>query len=272
MDMSDQERFQGKPVRRPETRPDQKDDPGATASEVSGPRPDMRTGDAAMRDPLAVDAATIPQIDALTLTRGRPLIVSDADEVLLQFMVGLERYLDTQDLWIDLRSFALSGNIKRKGTDEPVPPAEMPALLDAIFAASAHDLDVVPGAVDALAALSERAQIVILTNVPIEAKPRREASLAAQGIPYPVIANKGLKGGAVRRLADLVEAPVVFLDDIPHNLSSVAKAHTPAHLIHFIADPRLAKLLGPAKDSHLHTTDWAEARSFIEKTLDAEGF
>lgn len=249
-----------------------KDDPGATAGEVSGPRPDMRTGNAAMRDPLAIDPATIPQIEALDLVRGRPLIVSDADEVLLQFMVGLERYLDTQDLWIDLRSFALTGNIKRKGTDEPVPQADMPGLLDAFFAASTHELEVVPGAVEALAALSERAQIVILTNVPLEAKARREASLAAQGIPYPVIANKGLKGGAVRRLAELVEAPVVFLDDIPHNLASVAKAHAPTHLIHFIADERLAKLLGQAPDSHFHTTEWPAARRFIEERLDAEGF
>lgn len=258
--MSDQERFQEKwkPVRRPETRPN-KD------SEVAGARP-------APRDPLAIDENVIPQIDALTLVRGRPLIVSDADEVLLQFMVGLERYLETQDLWIDLQSFALTGNIKRRDNNEPVPPSAMPALLDAFFAASAHDLDVVPGAVEALSVLSERAQIVILTNVPLEAKARREASLAAQGIPFPVIANKGLKGGAVRRLAGRVEAPVIFLDDIPHNLSSVAKAHAPATLIHFIADPRLAKLLGPAPDSHFHTTEWSAARRFIEERLDTEGF
>ncbi|MBX3447411.1 MAG: hypothetical protein KF765_11715 [Parvibaculaceae bacterium] len=240
-------------------------DPGSTAGEVAGTRPPER-------DPLAIDEAVIPQIDALTLERGRPLIVSDADEVLLQFMVGLERYLETQGLWIDLRSFALSGNIKRKGTNEPVPPAEMPALLDAFFAASAHDLEVVPGAAAALAELSERAQVVILTNVPLEAKARREACLAAQGIPFPVVANKGLKGGAVRRLAARVEAPVIFLDDIPHNLSSVAKAHAPTRLIHFIADPRLAKLLGPAKDSHFHTTLWPEAHGFIDETLKAEGF
>lgn len=240
-------------------------DLGSTAGEAAGTRH-------AARDPLAIDETVIPQIDALTLERGRPLIVSDADEVLLQFMVGLERYLETQDLWIDLQSFALTGNIKRKGTNEPVPPAEMPGLLDAFFAASAHDLDVVPGAAEALAELSERAQVVILTNVPLEAKARRETCLAAQGIPFPVVANKGLKGGAVRRLAERVEAPVIFLDDIPHNLSSVAKAHAPTRLIHFIADPRLAKLLGPAKDSHFHTTLWREAHGFIDETLKAEGF
>ena len=238
---------------------------GSTAGEVAGARP-------AHPDPLAIDETVIPQIDALTLERGRPLIVSDADEVLLQFMVGLERYLDTQDLWIDLQSYALTGNIKRKATNEPVAPSDMPGLLNAFFAASAHDLEAVPGAAAALRELSARAQVVILTNVPLEAKARRETCLAAQGLPFPVVANKGLKGGAVRRLAERVEAPVIFLDDIPHNLSSVAKAHAPARLIHFIADPRLARLLGPAKDSHFHTTLWAEAHGFIDETLKADGF
>jgi hypothetical protein len=241
-------------------------DPGATSGEVAGSRPKPPV------DPLAIDESVIPQIDALTLTRGRPLIVSDADEVLLQFLVGLERYLETQGLWLDLTSFALTGNIKRRDTNEPVPPSEMPALMDGFFVNSTHELDVVPGAAEALAALSERAQVVILSNVPLEQKAKREACLSAHGIAYPVIANKGLKGGAVRRLAGLVEAPVIFLDDIPHNLSSVAKAHAPTRLIHFIADPRLSKLLGPAKDSHFHTTEWSKARSFIENTLDAEGF
>jgi hypothetical protein len=223
-------------------------------------------------DPLAIDERVIPQIEALELERGRPLIISDADEVLLQFVSGLERYLETQDLWLDLQSFALTGNIKRRGTNEPVPAAEMPKLLEAFFASSTRTLIAVPGAAEALAALSERAQIVVLTNVPLEAKAEREACLAQQDIPFPVIANTGLKGGAVRRLAERVEAPVIFLDDIPHNLSSVAKAHAPAHLIHFIADARLAKLLGPARESHFHTTLWPEAHAFIDGVLKADGF
>lgn len=223
-------------------------------------------------DPLTVDESVIRQIGELDLTRGRPLIVSDADEVLIQFLVGLERYLETRGLWLDLQSFALTGNIKHRDTGEPVAPGEMPALLEAFFAASTRALDIVPGAADALGALSERAQVVVLTNVPLGAREARAASLAAGGLPYPVIANKGLKGGAVRRLAERVEAPVIFLDDIPHNIASVAKAHAPSHRIHFIADPRLANLLGPAPDSHFHTGDWAAARHFIEERLATEGF
>lgn len=214
-------------------------------------------------------AETARQIDDIALIPGRPLLISDADEVLLQFCAGLERYLETQGLWLDLKSFALTGNIKRRDTNEPVAPAEMPALLEAFFASEAHRLEAVPGAAHALSQLTERAQIVILSNVPPAQRHTRAKSLADQGMPYPVIANKGLKGLAVKQLAERVGAPVFFLDDIPHNLASVAEAHADTTLIHFIADRRLAKLIPPSKHSDFHTSDWKLAREFIERRLDA---
>lgn len=223
-------------------------------------------------DPFAVHEDVLPQIEALALARGKPLIVSDCDEVLMQFIAGLELYLETQGMWLDLKSFALTGNIKRRDTGEAVAAADMPALLKNFFASSTHSLIAVPGAAEALKALSARAQVVVLTNVPFSEKETRARSLAAQGLDYPVIANKGLKGGAVKRLAEKIEAPVIFLDDIPHNIASVAAAHAPTHRVHFIADPRLARLMGPAEHSHFHTSDWALAHDFISARLEEEGF
>ncbi|MFZ2468691.1 MAG: hypothetical protein WAW54_09885 [Parvibaculum sedimenti] len=223
-------------------------------------------------DPLALHEEVLPQIEALSLVRGKPIIVSDCDEVLMQFIAGLELYLETQGLWLDLQSFALTGNIKRRDTGEALPASEMPALMQGFFASSTHSLIPVPGAAKALTALSNRAQVVVLTNVPFSEKETRVRNLAAHGMAYPVIANKGLKGGAVKRLAEIVEAPVVFLDDIPHNLASVAAAHAPTHRVHFIADQRLAKLLGPSEHSHFHTTDWAKAHDFISARLEEDGF
>lgn len=223
-------------------------------------------------DLLALNEDVAPQIEALQLTRGKPLIVSDCDEVLMQFIAGLELYLETQGLWLDLKSFALTGNVKRRDTGEPVPAAEMPELLKSFFASSTHSLIPVQGAAAALKALRARAQIVVLTNVPFSERETRAQNLAAHGMAYPVIANKGLKGGAVKRLAELVEAPVIFLDDIPHNIASVAAAHAPTHRIHFIADPRLARLLPPSEHSHFHTTDWALAHDFISACLEKDGF
>jgi hypothetical protein len=226
----------------------------------------------ANQDPLALDDAVRPQIEALDLIEGRPLIITDCDEVLMQFLVGLEAYLETQGLWLDLKSYALSGNIKRIGSNEPVPQTDMPALLQGFFATSAGSLLAVPGASDALQSLSSRAQIVVLTNVPLAEKNARVKNLIEQGMAYPVIANKGLKGGAVRMLADRVKAPVFFLDDIPHNIASVAKAHEACHRLHFIADKRLAKLMGQAPGSHFHTTEWSDAHAFIAARLDDHGF
>lgn len=223
-------------------------------------------------DPLALHEDVLPQIDALRLERGKPLIVSDCDEVLMQFIAGLERYLETEGLWLDLQSFALTGNIKRKDTGEALPASDMPGLIQRFFASSTHSLIPVPGAAKALSALADRAQVVVLTNVPFSEKETRVRNLAAHGMAYPVIANKGLKGGAVKRLAEIVDAPVVFLDDIPHNLASVAAAHAPAHRVHFIADPRLARLLGPSEHGHFHTTDWAKAHDFIAARLEEDGF
>ncbi|MBO6542501.1 MAG: hypothetical protein JJ939_07885 [Alphaproteobacteria bacterium] len=211
-------------------------------------------------------------LSQLDLDPSRPLIISDADEVLLQFMAGFERYLDGRGLWIDLQSFALSGNIKEKDSNTPFPVEDTKDLLSDFFIAETHKLEAVEHAADALKSLSARAQIIVLTNVPFEQRDTRAQSLARQGMDYPVIANTGLKGGAVKYLGDRVKAPVFFLDDIPHNLKSVAEAHEPSKRLHFIADRRLAKLLPPSKHSHFHSSHWPDAQQFIEQELAAAGY
>ena len=241
-------------------------------SEAAPPNnPNMHSA-MATQDPLHLFDEVAEQINALDLKPELPLIVTDCDEVLMQFLVGLETYLATKDLWLDLQSFALTGNIKRRESNEVVAAERVQGLLKDFFATSTEKLLPVPGAADALKTLSERAQIVVLTNVPLADKGARTRHLASEGMDYPVIANKGLKGGAVRRMADRVNAPVFFLDDIPHNITSVAKAHDTCHLLHFIADKRLANLMGAAADSHFHTSDWTEAHNFISGQLDASGF
>ncbi len=219
-----------------------------------------------------IDPEVLKSLEALDLDPQRPLIISDADEVLLQFVAGLENYLESVGLWLDLQSFALSGNIKNKETGEPFPQEKTPDLLADFFASHADKLIAVPHAAEALSALSKRAQIVILTNVPFAQRDARADSLARQGMDYPVIANKGLKGGAVRHLANRSSGPVFFLDDIPHNIKSVAEAHETTRLLHFIADKRLAKLISPSEHSHFHSSHWPDARDFMEHELSAHKF
>ena len=202
------------------------------------------------------------QIETLELNPDRPLIISDADEVLLQFMRQFEIYLDRNDMWIDLSSFRLQGNIKYKGSDEAVDMTNR-NIIDDFFAAETLNFSPVEGAAEALTALSKEAQIIILTNLPLAQKSERQINLSKHGMDYPVIVGSGLKGPAVKSLGEKINAPLFFLDDIPHNINSVAEYVPTSGRIHMIADPRLSKLIGAAEGASARIDQWQEAQAWI---------
>ncbi|MGC6522149.1 MAG: hypothetical protein ACON33_05240 [Candidatus Micropelagos thuwalensis] len=202
------------------------------------------------------------QIETLELNPDRPLIISDADEVLLQFMRQFEIYLDRNDMWIDLSSFRLQGNIKYKGSDEAVDMTNR-NIIDDFFAAETLNFSPVEGAAEALNVLSKEAQIIVLTNLPLAQKNERQINLSKHGMDYPVIVGSGLKGPAVKSLGEKINAPLFFLDDIPHNINSVAEYVPTSGRIHMIADPRLSKLIGAAEGASARIDQWQEAQAWI---------
>ena len=202
------------------------------------------------------------QIETLELDPDRPLVISDADEVLLQFMRQFEVYLDRNEMWIDVSSFKLQGNIKYKGSDEVVDMTNR-NIIDDFFAAETLNFSPVDGAAEALTALSKEAQVIILTNLPIAQKNERQINLSEHGMDYPVIVGSGLKGPAVKSLGDKINAPLFFLDDIPHNINSVAEYVPMSGRIHMIADPRLSKLIGAAEGASARIDQWQEAQNWI---------
>ncbi len=201
------------------------------------------------------------------LQRGRPLVVVDADEVLLRFLAGLEAWLPGQEAFLDLASYQLTGNIRRTADNSPVDQATVSALLRDFHASAGLSLEPVAGAAAALDELGRHAQIVVLTNIAPELADRRRANLRAHGIDYPVIANSGLKGAAFAALAAEAAAPAFFVDDIPHHHASVAKAHRGTHQVHFVADARLFAMARPAPEASLFTSDWDQARLHILNIL-----
>ncbi len=212
------------------------------------------------------------QIDSVVLEAARPLIVCDADGVLVEFMTAFEAYLEHRGRYFDWASFRLVGNVRRRADDEPIEAGEVKAILDDFYRERVEDLEPLPGAAAALGALSGRAGIVVLSNIPAHAREGRARCLRRHGMDYPVIANAGGKGPAVRRLSARVDAPAVFIDDIPRNHTSVARAAGHVTRVHFVADRRLAELFGPAEDSHHRAGDWTEARAVIERRLADRGF
>ena len=212
------------------------------------------------------------QLIGLDLSPEKPLIISDADEVLVQFIDGLDQFLRSRDLYIDLSSFAITGNVKRQEDDVAVDADSVQVLLKDFFKERTEHLEAVPGAAEALERLSAQAQVIVVTNTPQGQREARIKSLQRAGMDYPVIANIGLKGAVIREITQDMSAPAFFLDDIPHNIASVAEHAEEAHLIHFVADPRLARLISPAEHSHHRVDEWPSAQAYIENHLRKLGF
>ena len=158
---------------------------------------------------------TANQISLVSINRDKPLIISDADEVLVVFMARFELFLKSQDYFFDWSSFRLTGNIHRKSDNYTFSQKEVLSLLDSFFEEETLDLDAVPGAIKALRLLSSRAQVVILSNVPssYRNKRRTQRQLVGKGVrntrrarsivrvnrpPYPGVAGlmRDLRGKA----------------------------------------------------------------------------
>lgn len=213
-------------------------------------------------------APVAEQLAALSLRPGLPLVIADADEVLFYFMRGLERFLESQGLYFDWQSYALYGNIRRRDDESPVAAEALHPLLEQFFAEATELLEPVEDAATSLARLAERCQVVVLSNVPLPARAARERALNRHGMAYPLIANSGPKGPAVAALTAMTAGPAMFIDDIPHNHSSVAKMAPAVHRLHFIADRRLAALLGTAPDCHHRAESWLDIHDHIGVLLE----
>lgn len=218
------------------------------------------------------DAAVADQIAAVTLSPDRPLIICDADEVLFAFMAAFEAYLNEAGHYFDWSSFALTGNVRRQSDSEPLEGVEVTLLLGRFFSDCTAGIDPVPGAADSLKQLSRRAQVVVLSNLPVDQAPARRQALVHNGMDYPLVANTGPKGPAVAQLIETLAAPAFFIDDGPNHHKSVAEHAAKVRRLHMVADDRLAKLIEPAPHSHHRTDDWTAAAAVIENELTALGY
>lgn len=191
-----------------------------------------------------------------TLAPEKPVLLVDADEVLLFFVDALSEFLTDNDHELRFDSFALTGNIYRRGFNTPLAGENVTNLLDQFFMERTAHIKPVPDAAETLHRLSQNWTIAILTNIPTAYRTMRETNLASHGINFPVIANSGPKGQAVKAISAFTQSDIAFIDDLPHQHSSVKKYVPESHRIHHVADKRMAKLIGQAPDAHVRLDHW----------------
>ena len=220
----------------------------------------------------ALSLSTKEQLETLTLAPHRPLIVCDADEVLLLFLDSLHAYLAQRDLKLDMKNHRITGNITHLATGAPFLTEDMPALMKDFFAAAALHMKAVPGAKSALKTLAASAQIVVLTNVPLAQKHDRIANLKHQGLPHTVVANSGSKGPAVAWLSQQVRAPIFFIDDLGFHIDEVTATCAQVCAIQFIANKQLFLHGEKPKKYHHRANQWPCVENYIMARLRREGF
>lgn len=201
---------------------------------------------------------------------GRPLLVTDCDEVLLHMVSHFADWVgEAHGLSFNLSAPGFRDAL-RDGDGQPVAAERIWPLLDQFFAGEMHRQNVVPGAVEALAEISAHADIVILTNIGDEYEAGRVEQLERFDIRHRVLCNRGGKG---RPVLELIEASgpsaTVFVDDLAVHHESVANHAPQVWRLHMIAEPRLAAHTPPAPHAHARIDDWGEAVPWILERLRA---
>ena len=194
----------------------------------------------------------------------KPLLITDCDEVLLHMVRHFGTWLDeAHDIDFDLSHHDWSRAMRPRDGSTLTPDA-MWGYLDGFFPAQMGRQTLVPHARDALAAIAEVADIVVLTNLQDHCQQHRVAQLAEHGIVHRVECNQGGKGRPVARLAEEFGASVVvFVDDLPQHHESVARAAPHVFRLHMVAEPAMATFVPPAPHAHARIDDWREARRWI---------
>lgn len=194
----------------------------------------------------------------------RPLLITDCDEVLLHMVRHFGTWLDeAKEIEFSLAHGEWEERMTRRDGGA-ISRDEMWGLLGEFFPAEMDRQTLVPHAAEALAALAEQADIVVLTNLGDECREARIEQLARFGIDHRVECNQGGKGEPVARLVAEHGDPVtVFVDDLAVHHDSVARHAPGVHRLHMVAEPELAATMPPAPAAHARIDDWREARRWI---------
>ena len=212
---------------------------------------------------------TKEQIAALNLSVDKPLLIVDADEVLVQFLQPFTRYLHSLDWQIHLTEYRLEYAIRR-ADGLLANPDETFELVHGFIDAETHRQPTINGAAPALAGLAEQAQVVVLSNVPQRRFLDRLANLRGHGMDYALVANSGPKGPALSALSAGMKAPVAFVDDSPAQIESAAEYASHIHRIHFAGCPVIKQILPEVECANATPENWSAVASHIDNLFGAD--
>lgn len=201
----------------------------------------------------------------------RPLLISDCDEVLLYMVTPFAEWLDEAhdvhfnvEKLFDEETGGYLNAMSHKASGLKVEQDRIWPFLKGFFETEMHRQLPIPGAIDAINALSAHADVVVLTNLTDDVRDARAAQLRAVGIDVPVYTNQGGKGELMARIiADYKPSVAVFVDDLAHQHGSVAQEAPDVIRLHMVGEPRVASQMKTSSAAHARIDDWHSAQGWI---------
>ncbi len=198
----------------------------------------------------------------------RPLVISDCDEVLLYMIAHFKDWLEEgQGVNFNLVGNDFGESMRWQESGELVEPVEIWRFLRGFFDTEMHRQNPIPGAVEAIGALSEHADVVILTNLTDRHREMRFEQLAGHGIHARVFTNQGPKGPALKAIVEeYAPSRAIFIDDLAQHLKSAGDTVPHVRRLHLCGEPMLADRIAcahKAGDAHARIDSWADALPWL---------
>ena len=210
---------------------------------------------------------TLKQINNLSVDFNKPLLIFDADEVLVLFASHFSTYLTQQGWSLNLKSYRLDDAIQHIHDGHLADKETYQTLISNFINQETAKQPEAPGASETLNEFQERAEIVILTNVPKSAYNQRLKNLSDLQMSYPIICNSGLKGPALLELSKLTKSTCIFVDDNPFQIASAATFTPNIYRFHFTACQIVKKTMPYAEGATHRPSSWLEVRSLLAQLL-----
>ena len=210
----------------------------------------------------------IRQIKSIEIIPDKPLLITDADEVLLNFVSCFQEYLKKNNLWYDLSSYSLFGNIKDH-SNNAIENTQVSFHLENFFKTNARVITFAKDSIKYIKLLIEKLnfQIIVLTNIPYKYLEDRRICFKNNGLDLPMIAGSGPKGKIIKELISNHKDKNFFIDDLaPHIISSKDHADQ-VKTIHYISNKELSKLAITPDQADIRANSWKEIYTYIENEI-----
>jgi FMN phosphatase YigB (HAD superfamily) len=193
--------------------------------------------------------------------------------VLLHMVAPFREWLaESQGVIFEMRSSDFAQSMRRADSGEMLDKLEIWGLLGAFFESEMSRQTPIAGAVEGLRELADRADVVVLTNIPDSHRERRQAQLTSHGIAARVYTNQGPKGPALERIvAEFRPSHTVFIDDLPQHHASARQVLGDLTTLHLCGEPLLAPHIAcahAAGHADARIDNWAEALPWLLARLD----